>query len=166
MKINTKKLAILSLLVSVAMILSYVESLFPVFLAVPGVKLGLSNIATVFALYVLGAPCAICVSVVRVCLSALLFGNAVGLIYSLFGAAFALFSMIILKKIRVFSSIGVSVAGGVFHNLGQVVSAAIMMENAGIVSYFVPLLISGTISGVLIGLAAGILVERIEKHIK
>ena len=165
MKINTKKLATLSLLVSVAMILSYVESLFPVFLAVPGVKLGLSNIATVFALYTLGAPAAICVSVVRVCLSALLFGNAVGLIYSLSGAALALLSMILLKKMRIFSSVGVSVAGGVAHNIGQVVSAAIMMENAGIVSYVVPLLVSGTLAGILIGLAAGILVKRIEKHI-
>lgn len=166
MKLDTKKLATLSLLVSVAMILSYIESLVPVFVAVPGVKLGLSNIATVFALYTLGVPSAICVSLVRICLSALLFGNAVGLIYSLSGAILALSVMILLKKLRIFSSVGVSVAGGVAHNLGQVISAAIMMENAGIVSYFAPLLVSGTLAGVLVGLASGMLVKRIEKYIK
>ena len=89
-KIDTKKLATLSILISVAMILSYIESLVPPLVAVPGVKVGLSNIATVFALYALGWPYAIIVSVVRVFLSALLFGNFVSLIYSLSGAAVAL----------------------------------------------------------------------------
>ena len=166
MKFNTKKIATLSLLIAVAMILSYVESLFPVFIAVPGVKLGLSNIATVFALYTLGTSAAICVSLVRVCLSSLLFGNVMGLIYSLAGAALALIFMITLKKLTPLSSVGVSVAGGVAHNAGQVISAAILMENAGIVSYLAPLVISGTLSGILIGLCAGILVKRIEKFIK
>lgn len=163
--LDTKKMVTISSLVAVAMILSYIESLVPAFVAVPGVKMGLSNIATVFALYTLGWPYAICVSVVRVFLSALLFGNFVSLIYSISGAALALLAMILLKKVNTFSSIGVSVAGGVFHNAGQIIAACIVMKNAAISLYIIPLIISGTISGVLIGIAAGVLVERIKKHL-
>jgi heptaprenyl diphosphate synthase len=163
--LDTKKMVTISSLIAVAMILSYIESLVPAFVAVPGVKMGLSNIATVFALYTLGWPYAICVSVVRVFLSALLFGNFVSLIYSISGAALALIAMILLKKVNTFSSIGVSVAGGVCHNAGQIIAACIVMKNAAISLYIIPLIISGTISGVLIGIAAGMLVERIKKHL-
>ena len=164
-KLSTKQMVTLSALVAVAMILSYVESMIPAFVAVPGVKMGLSNIATVFALYSLGWPYAICVSVVRVLLSSLLFGNFVSLIYSLSGAFLALGLMILLKKLDRFSTVGVSVAGGVGHNAGQIIAACIVMENAAISLYIIPLIISGTISGVLIGLVAGNLVERVKKYI-
>ena len=96
---NTKKLTTLSLLISVAMVLSYIESLIPAFVAVPGVKVGLSNIATVFALYILGAPGAVAVSVIRVFLSSLLFGNFAMMIYSLAGAFFSIAIMAFLRKI-------------------------------------------------------------------
>lgn len=162
---DVKKTVTLSSLIAVAMILSYVESLIPAFVAVPGVKMGLSNIATVFALYTLGWHYAICVSVVRVLLSALLFGNFVGLIYSLAGAALALIVMIFLKRLDSFSSIGVSVAGGVCHNAGQIIAACIIMKTAGISLYLIPLVISGTVSGILIGVVSGMLVERVKKYI-
>ena len=162
---DTKKLVSLSALVAVAMILSYIESLVPAFVAVPGVKMGLSNIATVFALYTLGWPYAIIVSLVRVVLSALLFGNFVSLIYSLSGAALALCAMILLKKSNLFSTIGVSVVGGVCHNAGQIIAACIVMENAAISLYILPLIISGTIAGVVIGIVAGILVNRVKKDL-
>ena len=165
-KLSTRQMVTLSAIIAVAMILSYIESMIPAFVAVPGVKMGLSNIATVFALYALGWPYAICVSVVRVFLSALLFGNFVSLIYSLSGAALALGLMILLKKLNKFSSIGVSVAGGVGHNAGQIIAACIVMKNAAISIYIIPLLISGTISGIVIGLIAGNLVERVKKYIK
>ena len=155
----------LSLLVAAAMILSYVESLIPPLAAVPGVKIGLSNIATVFALYTLGAPCAVCVSLVRVCLSALLFGNFVGFIYSLTGAVFALAVMILLKRIACFSTVGVSVAGGIFHNAGQVIAAAIVMDSPAIVYYLAPLAVSGTLAGVAVGLAGGLLAARLSGRI-
>jgi heptaprenyl diphosphate synthase len=164
-RLDTKKMVTLSSLIAVAMILSYIESLVPAFVAVPGVKIGLSNIATVFALYTLGWPYAVCVSAVRVFLSALLFGNFVALIYSLSGAALALLIMILLKKVNLFSSVGVSVAGGVMHNAGQIIAACIVMENAAISLYIIPLIISGTLSGVAIGIAAGMLVERIKKYL-
>lgn len=164
-KLDTKKMVTLSALIAVAMILSYIESLIPAFVAVPGVKIGLSNIATVFALYALGWPYAICVSLVRVLLSALLFGNTVSLFYSLSGAVLALLVMIVLKKLGLFSSIGISVAGGVFHNAGQIIAACIVMKTAAISLYIIPLVITGTIAGVIIGIIAGMLVERLKKHI-
>ncbi len=163
--LDTKRLVTLSALIAVAMILSYIESLIPAFVAVPGVKVGLSNIATVFALYALGWPYAIIVSVIRVLLSALLFGNVVGLIYSLSGAALAMLVMILLKRIDKFSSVGVSVAGGVCHNIGQVLAACIVMDTSAIALYIIPLTLSGTIAGVIIGIASGNLVERVKKYI-
>ncbi len=165
MKIDTKKMTTLALLVSVAMILSYIESLVSAFVAVPGVKLGLSNIATVFALYTLGWPSAITVSLVRVLLSALLFGNIPSLIFSIAGAALALASMIPLSRLNLFTSIGVSVVGAVCHNIGQVLAAIIVMKTSGIAYYLIPLLFSGTISGIVIGIVSGILVERIKKYL-
>ena len=163
---NTKKLTTLSLLISVAMVLSYIESLIPAFVAVPGVKVGLSNIATVFALYTLGAPGAVAVSVIRVFLSSLLFGNFAMMIYSLAGAALALTFMILIKATGLFSEVGVSVIGGIMHNAGQIIAAAFMMENSGIVSYLVPLAISGTIAGVAVGLISALLIKRIGGHTK
>lgn len=163
---NTKKLTTLSLLISVAMVLSYIESLIPAFVAVPGVKVGLSNIATVFALYILGAPGAVAVSVIRVFLSSLLFGNFAMMIYSLAGAALALTFMILIKATGLFSEVGVSVIGGIMHNAGQIIAAAFMMENSGIVSYLVPLAISGTIAGVAVGLISALLIKRIGGHMK
>ena len=161
-----RRMVTLSALIAVAMILCYVESMIPAFVAVPGVKMGLSNIATVFALYTLGWPYAICVSAVRVGLSALLFGNVIGLIYSLSGAALALLGMILLKKLGNFSSIGVSVVGGVLHNAGQIIAACIVMKTAAVSVYLIPLIVTGTISGVLIGVVSGLLVERIIKIIR
>ena len=155
----------LALLVAVGMILSYIESLVPPLVAVPGVKLGLSNIATVFALYALGVPSAVSVSLLRVCLSALLFGNSVSFIYSLSGAVLAILFMALLRKVGLFSAVGVSVVGGVAHNAGQVLAAVLVMENAAISYYLIPLAVSGTLAGVAVGIAAGILVVKLKKHI-
>ena len=165
-KNDTKRLTTLSLLIAVAMILSYIEAQIPLSVSVPGVKIGLSNIATVFALYTLGAPAAVVVSVVRVILSSLLFGNFAMMIYSLSGAALALVFMILTKRSRVFSVIGVSVTGGVMHNAGQVIAAAVMMENAGIAAYVIPLIISGTLAGIVVGVISALLVGRLEGYLK
>ena len=162
---NVKKMTTLSLIISVAMILSYIESLIPAFVAVPGVKVGLSNIATVFALYTLGAPYAIGVSLVRVLLSSLLFGTVASLIYSLSGALFALVVMITLKHINLFSEIGVSIAGGVMHNVGQVVAAALVMSTGAIAYYIPPLIVSGIIAGIAIGIVSGLLINRLKGKI-
>ena len=166
MKISTRRLTALALGVSLAMILSFVESQIPPLAAVPGVKIGLSNIVTVVLLYILGWREALCVSLVRVCLSALLFGNAVAFIYSISGAVLSLVVMIIAKKLLPLSAVGVSVLGGVMHNVGQVVAAIIVMESAGIAVYIAPLLVSGTIAGIAVGIAAGIVAGRTARFIK
>ena len=165
-RFDTRRLVTLSAVTALAMILSYIESLLPPILPLPGAKIGLSNVATVFALYALGWKSAIAVSFVRVCLSALLFGNAASLIYSLFGAALALLFMIVLYKIGIFSAIGVSVAGGVAHNIGQILAAMLVMENAAIAVYLPPLAIVGTLAGVAVGAAAGMLVKRLKHYLR
>ena len=165
MRGNTKKLVTLSALIAVAMILSYLESLVPPLVAIPGAKIGLSNIATVFALYTLGVKAAVSVSLVRVALSALLFGNSVSLIYSLSGAVLALLFMAIFYKLGFFSSVGVSVLGGVAHNVGQMIAAAVVLQNAALAVYIAPLAIVGTAAGILVGICAGILVSRVSKYL-
>ena len=155
-------LATLAMLVAVAMLLSYVEHLLPSPIPIPGVKLGLANIATVFALYVLGRRYAVIVSLVRVALSALLFGNALGLLYAASGAALALLGMCLLRGCPFFSAVGVSVVGGVLHNIAQVIAAAFVMRTAELIAAYLPLLlVFGTLAGVLIGIASGLLVSRI-----
>ena len=140
--------------------LSYLESLVPS-LGVPGVKLGLPNIAIVFALYRLGWRDACIISLVRVFLVFLLFGNGAGLAYSVVGAALSLALMGLLKKTGKFSSVGVSVAGGVAHNGGQILVAMALLETSRLAWYLPVLWVSGTVAGVLVGIVSGVLVKRV-----
>jgi heptaprenyl diphosphate synthase len=149
-----------SMLVAAAMVLSYVESLIPPIVPIPGVKIGLANSVTLFALYSLGIREAGAISLVRVCLSALLFGNAVGLLYSASGAVLSFVMMVLLSRSRIFSCVGVSVVGGVAHNVGQVLAAMAVMQTAGLITYLAPLLISGVIAGAIIGILSGILIKK------
>lgn len=160
---GSSRLARLSLLTALAMILSFVESQIPALVAVPGVKVGLANIAVVFALYRLGCGPAALISLVRVVLVGLLFGNGISLLYSLAGAAVSLAVMVLLKRAQVFSPMAVSVAGGVLHNLGQL-GMACLMTGAEVLRYYAPVLVlSGTVAGVVIGVLAGILLGRLPK---
>ena len=161
MNSKTKRLAFLSVSVALSMILSFVEAQIPPLSTVPGVKLGLANIVTVFLLYKLGFREACLVSVVRVGLSALLFGSFVSLTYSVFGAAFSLVFMMAVKKLLPFSPIGVSVIGAIAHNAGQILAAYIYLGNGAIVYYLIPLIISGTVAGIFVGIAGGIVAQRI-----
>ena len=166
MNLKYKKMTFLALSVSLAMILSFVESLIPPLVAVPGVKIGLANIVTVFLLYTLGWRAAGCVSLIRVLLSALLFGNVQSLIFALSGAVLSFIVMVAVKKLLPFGKVGVSVLGAVAHNAGQVAAAVIVMETAALAYYFIPLVISGTVAGVFVGILAAILTARLEKIIK
>ena len=158
---KASKLTLLALSVSLAMILSFIESQIPTFVPIPGVKVGLANIAVVFALYKMDWKNAAIVSLVRVLLIGILFGNAVSLAYSAAGAVLSLIFMIVLKKTDLFSHIAVSVVGGVVHNLGQIGMACILM-GTDILRYYAPFLVlSGTIAGTVIGIIAAILVKRI-----
>ncbi len=159
---KTKKISLYALLVALALILSYLESLVPMSFAVPGIKMGLPNIVVVFALYKLDFKAAGCVSIIRVLLVSLLFGNVMVMIYSLAGAVLSLCLMWLLKKSGKFSSVGVSVAGALGHNAGQVLTAMILLETGGLIYYLPALCISGAVTGVCIGLVGGIIVKRIE----
>ena len=159
---DSKKIARYALLTALAMVLSWLESLVPLSVAVPGVKLGLTNLVVIFALYRMSAGDALAISLVRVLLVSFTFGNAYAFAYSLAGALLSFVVMWGLKRIGTFSTIGVSVAGGVGHNLGQILIAAIVLENSGIFYYFPALLISGTVAGVCIGVVGGILVKRLK----
>ncbi len=161
MKIKPKSVALLGICSALAMVLSYLESLIPLSFAVPGIKLGLANIAIVFVLYKLGAKEAVIVSLVRILWVAILFGNALTLAYSAAGAVLSLTAMILLKRTERFSTVGVSVIGGILHNTGQILVAMLVMETAQIVYYLPVLCISGIAAGVAVGLVSAILVKRV-----
>lgn len=159
----TKKVAYFGVLLSLSLILSYVESLFPFGFGIPGVKLGLANLVTMIALFCLGARRAILLSVLRVVLSGILFGNMFSIVYSLSGAAVSLFIMILLKKTKRFSILGVSIAGGVAHNIGQIILATFLMENKAFFYYIPVLLVVGTVTGMLIGVGSNEVMKRLPK---
>ena len=166
MKKSTKKITLTAVLVALAMILSYVESLIPAFVAVPGVKIGLANTVTVFALYIIGRRGALCVSLVRVLLSSLLFGNSVSLMYSLSGALLSFLCMALVMRSSVFSSVGVSVVGGVMHNAGQILCAAFVLRTGAVFLYLPALIISGVIAGIVVGIVAGLVTERLGTRLR
>ena len=161
MKISTKKLTTLAITISFAMILSYLESRIPAFVAIPGIKIGFANIAIIFALYKLGIKEAAVVSVLRIILVSTLFGSPVSMIYSLAGGVLSLIAMSLLKCFTPLSEITVSVCGGVLHNVGQIAMASIMLSTNVIVYYLPFLLVSGIVAGSAVGVAAGILIKRI-----
>ena len=162
---ETRKIARMGLLTALALILSYVESLIPAFVAVPGVKMGLANIVVVFALYTLGPGEAAIISIIRVLLSSLLFGSILSLSYSAAGAVISLLSMIILMKTKIFGVTSVSVTGGVFHNLGQILVACLVLETDVVLYYLPVLILRGTITGAVIGIASSIVIKRLQKSI-
>ena len=157
---KASKVAQYGLLIALALVLSYVESLLPP-IGVPGVKLGLPNLAIVFALYRLGWKDACVISLARVVLVTLLFGNGAGLAYSIAGAVLSLSLMGLLWKTGKFSAVGVSVAGGVAHNAGQILVAMALLETSRLAWYLPVLGLSGTVAGVLVGVVAGVLVKRV-----
>jgi heptaprenyl diphosphate synthase len=160
-----KKVAFLGMFTALALVLGWLESLVPVIPVVPGIKLGLANVVTLLVLYRFGWKEAACVSLLRVGLSSVLFGNLSLFFYSLAGAVLSLLVMAILKKTDKFSPVGVSAAGGVMHNAGQLIVAVILMEN-GVIAYYFPILaIVGVISGVAIGLLGAFLHTHLPKEI-
>lgn len=156
-----RKLARYALLTALAMTLSWLESLLPAPGLLPGMKLGLANLTVVFALYRLSWKEAAGISLARVLLTAMTFGNAYSLAYSLAGAVLSLTVMAGLKKWDRFSILGVSIAGGVCHNIGQILVAAAVLETAALGWYLPVLMVSGTAAGIVIGAAGGLIVKRV-----
>ena len=166
MRNKTLKLTTLALTVSFAMLLSYIESRIPTLVAIPGVKVGLANIAVIFTLYKFGVKEAIAVSTVRVLLISTLFGTPVSFIYSVTGAVFSLAVMLLLKKLTPLTEVAVSVAGGVMHNVGQIAAASFML-GTNVVLYYLPfLLVSGCIAGIVVGITAALLVKKVRLTMK
>lgn len=164
--LKTKKLTFLGILAALSIVLSFVETLLPpIYAAVPGIKIGLSNIVSIFLIYKFTVRDTVLVTLVRVLTVALLFGNIMTLSYSLAGAFLSITAMLILKKTNRFSTVGVSIAGGVSHNLGQIIAAIIITSTIEIGYYMIILCISGILSGTLIGIV-GALVIKYTKKIK
>lgn len=149
-----KKIPYCGLFAALAILMGYVEMLIPLPVPIPGVKLGLANVIIIIMLYFMDAKSAFFVSLMRVLLSGLLFAGLAGLLYSLAGAMLSFAVMALLQKTGRFSIIGVSVAGGVFHNVGQIVVAALAVENVKMAYYLPFLLVSGVVTGFVIGLVA------------
>lgn len=167
MKISTKKIALGAVLTALALGLSTVENLFPITLLIPlpGVKLGLANIVTVFALYELGALPALAILVARCLLGSLFAGNASALIFSMLGGLAAMLVMIGLKQLRGLSVFGVSIGGAAAHNIGQIVAAMITLGNTMVLGYLPFLLAVSLLTGTLTGFVAALLFRSM-KHIK
>ena len=159
----SRKTAFCGLVLALALMAGYVESLIPVAVAIPGIKLGAANSVILILLYMVGVREAFIVNISRVVVSGFLFGSMSSILYSLSGAVLSLFIMTLLKKTDRFSVSGVSAAGGVFHNIGQLMMAYLVLETTTVWYYLPVLLISGSITGLLIGFLTGEIRKRIPK---
>ena len=160
---KTRRITQYGLLVALALILSYLEAQLPVFFAVPGMKLGLTNVVVLLALYCMGAKSALAVNFVRIALVSILFGNGMSFWYSLAGGLLSLAFMFLLEKTKLFSPVGVSMAGGVMHNVGQVTVAALVVETGKIYLYLPVLSVTGLITGTILGVAAVLILKRLKR---
>lgn len=163
MRLSGKKIAFCGLTLALSLIAGYAESLVLLTAAIPGMKLGAGNSVIVFLLYTVGAKDALLVNICRVFLSGFFFGNLTTILYSLSGALLSLLVMALLKKTDRLSIGGVSMAGGVFHNIGQLLVAYFILETGAVWYYFPVLIVSGTITGFVIGWLAGEICKRIRK---
>ncbi|MBR2988055.1 MAG: Gx transporter family protein [Clostridia bacterium] len=164
---KTKKLTFLALSCTLALMLSYIESLLPpVVTSVPGIKMGLANLVIITVLYLYGLKEAAAVSLLRLVMTFLLFGNPLTALYSLAGAVISLLAMALFKRLRLFSTVGVSVTGGVLHNLGQILVAIVLFDSLSIGYYMLILTLTGTLAGALIGITASFLIKRLENVYK
>ena len=161
---TAKWVALYGMLISLAFIFSYIEAVIPI--PVPGVKLGLANLVSIIGLYTVGISGTIAVSLVRIVLVGFTFGNLSSMIYSLAGGTVSLILMILLKKTGKFSQIGVSIIGGIGHNIGQLTAAVLITETAGVFFYLPFLIVAGVIAGAVIGLLGGMVTDRIQNVVK
>lgn len=157
--------ALLGMMLAAALLCSYVETLIPISFGIPGIKLGLANLVVVFGLYRLGWKETLLVSVARILLAGFLFGNLASIIYSLAGGILSFLVMLFLVKVCHFRPFSVSMAGGIFHNLGQVLVAALVVENAKLLSYMSVLFFAGVITGAVIGIVAGEIIRHLPEQI-
>lgn len=156
-----RKVALYGICIALAMVLGFIESQIPVLVMVPGVKLGLTNLVVLMALYRMGAADALVINFVRILLVGFTFANTFSMLYSLAGGMLSCLVMILLKHTKKFSVAGVSVAGGVAHNLGQMFVAMAVLSNTRLAYYFPALMISGVVAGVVIGILGAEVIKRL-----
>ncbi len=161
MRKKTEKTAQLGLLTALALIAGYIELLIPMPVGIPGVKPGLANLVVVWALYALGPYEALAVNGMRILLSGFLFGNLSMILYSLAGAAMSFVCMYLAKKSGAFTILGVSIVGGVTHNVGQLLVAMAVQETKSLIYYGPVLLAAGLVTGAVIGILAGEVEKRV-----
>ena len=164
------------MLIGLAFIFSYVEAIIPIPIPIPGVKLGLANLVTIVGLYTVGVKGTVAVSLIRIVLVGFTFGNASSMIYttlfrssmiySLAGGGLSLILMILAKKLNWFSQIGVSIIGGIGHNIGQISIAALVVQTAGVFYYLPFLMVAGVVAGAVVGLLGGLVTVRIRRFVK
>ncbi len=159
-----KKIAIIAIFISLALILSYVDSLIPIHIMVPGIKIGLANVIIIFSLYMLDSKAAIFISFSRVILSSILFGSILTFAYSMTGALLSIVVMILLKNKAKLATLTTSIMGAVMHNIGQILMALILMSTKEIIYYLPVLVISGILSGMLIGIVGALLIQFAKKN--
>ena len=149
------------ILIALAFLLSYLEAMVPLPVPVPGMKLGLANIVTIVGLYTVGIKGTVMISIVRVILAGITFGNLFSMWYSMAGCVVSLAGMVLCRRVRKFSILGVSAVGGIAHNIGQLCMAAWIVENTAVFYYFPFLMVSGILAGGVIGMTGGMIVSRI-----
>ena len=162
----SNKIAIIGMLTALAMVLGYVETLIPINLGVPGMKLGLANLIVIIAFYLFDVKMGVVVSLLRIVLIAMTFGSISMMFYSISGAALSLICMILVKQIKSFSMVGISIIGGIMHNIGQIICASLVVRTNGVFTYLPVLMIAGVVSGMLIGIAASLVIVRVKPYIK
>ena len=164
-KSTAKKVALYGVLTALALVLSWLEAQIPAFFAVPGLKLGLTNIVVLLALYCIGPKSALAVNGVRILLVSFLFGNGISLLYSLVGGMLSTVIMILLKKTGKFRIVTVSIAGGISHNVGQILTAMVLLQTANLAWYLLILWFAGLAAGAAVGLIGAVLCSRLKKFL-
>lgn len=159
---KAKRIALFGMMVALAFTFSYLESSIPFNFGIPGVKLGLANLVVVVALYIMKPGEAFAIAIIRVFLAGLTFGNVYSIAYSLCGGILSFAVMFLMKKTKL-SVIGVSMLGGISHNIGQIIVAAIVMETIRIAYYLLVLLVAGLITGMLMGIISKLIIDRFKK---
>ncbi len=159
----TKRVALGGMLVALAFVFGYIEFLLPLPFGIPGMKLGLANLVVLLCLYTMGAPLTAVVSLIRILLAGFTFGSVSGMLYSLAGGTLSFLIMWLCYRREHFSPIGVSMLGGILHNLGQLLVAFVMLGASGVIYYLPPLLITGAVTGFLIGTVTKLLLPQMQK---
>ncbi|MCD8326599.1 MAG: Gx transporter family protein [Lachnospiraceae bacterium] len=161
---NIRRLTMNGLLLALAFVFSYIEWLLPEFLVIPGAKPGLANIVIVTAMYCMGARDALLINIVRIVLVGFTFGNMTAMIFSLAGGLLSLGIMTVLKRTDKLGIAGVSIAGGVFHNLGQLLAAVAVLRTAAVLYYLPWLILLGVAAGLVVGVISGLCVRALSAH--